>query len=917
MPKLYHLFKPKQLKQTVLFFLSLLAFPAIKAQTDSLRFLLKNVQIESPVNMREIVYIHTDKVAYLPGDTVYVAGYVLDRITHKLRSQSNTMWGVMLNKDKEPVLKERFLIVNGKAKGQFVLPPVMDMGIYQLTAFTNWQKNIGQEGIFSTRIEVKNLKTPTIRWGIEDLKKVYHPGDTVSLTVAIKNTSYEPVTKQRFEALWGEEKIKLISNAEGMANLSFVIPENNISQNTVQFSGYISAYKGADYMDESYSLPIPVKAKKADIQFMPESGYLVAGIASKVGFKAVDSEGNPIHVNGIIVDEKGNMITVVQDMHDGMGYLNMVPQKGANYTFRSFKDTYDFENVEFPKVHEYGISLKYTQSKNEIAYLQLLHNFPADIQGTLNINHSGFSYNVAKGAFPSGILIEVPFDELPAGIMRVTLFDNNQVPLAERLIFVNAHKKLMIEDWQNHRFIRTRKQSELSLTFKDNKGAPVKTHLSVSVCDSAYGGSNYVKEASIYSSLLLNSELKGNIHNPEFYFEGDRKAPYLDLLMITHGWRRFVWYETLQKNENLTKQMFNHDLVQGQVIKRDEPVLDAEVTFLSLSTIEPQTVKVNKEGKFWFKPEYPSYFMPDLMLKAVSEKYKERVELVLEPNDSLKNAEMLNSGIDGLAWQCNQVHLDKAVQSLSAESNYQLGDVKLLSIVNVTADDRSEFEGSPKDFYSTSRAYYKTYKDLDYMTDLASAIQEVAPGLLVDYTTGRASFPGRGTSSVSSGESYDDPYTGPGLLLVVDDFPRGKVITDYDYLSIDDILDITVLRGSEGFMMYGEQANEGIIIIRTRRNTAEPNTQSIYDKRNMAILPTYCAEREFYMPQYDTPEKITDPVPDLRTTIFWANDLVTDENGAVEIKWYNGDLRGTKIISVQAVGENGQLGSFTQRYFVR
>lgn len=905
----------KQPHHFFLIIIILFSFHRLNGQIDSLHFLLKKGQIESPVNMRELVYVQTNKMAYLPGDTVYVAAYVLDRITHKLHSQANTLWGVILDKDNKPLLTERFLIVNGRARGQFVFPPEMELGIYQLTAFTNWQKNIGQEGVFTSRLEVKDLKTPTIRWGIEDLKKMYFPGDTVSFTTALTNAAYEPVVKQRFQALFGEEKIKVVTNEEGKGDIHFVVPGSFKNKKTINFSGYMAAYRGADFKDETFLLPLPIKDKKANIQFMPESGYLIAGIPSKVGFKVVDSYGNPIEINGLIEDEAGNMITVAQTMHDGMGYLNMIPEKGVTYSFRSFDESFDFGNVEFPVVQDSGVNLRYTLTKNDIAYLQLLHNFPTDVQGTINVNHSGFSYNLASGNFPTGTMIEVPLSKLPAGIMRVTLFNDAQVPIAERLVFVNAHKKLKIENWQNHRFLRTRNQSELHLSFKDDEGNPVKTHLSVSVCDSAYGSSAYVKEVSIYSSLFLNAELKGNIHNPDFYFEGERKESYLDLLMITHGWRRFVWYETLRKNEELTKKMLNHDLVKGQVIKRNEPVLDAEVTFLSLSTVEPQTVKVNKEGKFWFKPEYTSYFIPDLMLKAQSKKFKERIQLVLEPNDSLKNSEMFTIGLDGLEWKSNKVRLDKATQSLSPESSYQLGDIKLLDMLNVNADDNSEFEGSPKDFFATSRAYYKTYEELDFMSDLASVIQQVAPGIMYDYGSGRASFINGGVD-LSSG-SMDDPLRGPGVLLVIDGIQRGKVISDYDFYTIDDILDITVIRGNEGFYMYGEEANEGVIIIRTRTNTSQANYQSIYDKQNMAVLPTYCADREFYLPVYDTPEKKADPVPDLRTTLFWHNNLETNDNGEVEIQWYNGDLRGTKIISIQAVGENGEVGSFTQSYFLR
>ena len=46
---------------------------------------------------------------------------------------------------------------------------------------------------------------------------------------------------------------------------------------------------------------------------------------------------------------------------------------------------------------------------------------------------------------------------------------------------------------------------------------------------------------NIFSYMLLNSELKGHIENPKYYFEGSDNVrnERLDLVMLTHGWRRY------------------------------------------------------------------------------------------------------------------------------------------------------------------------------------------------------------------------------------------------------------------------------------------------------------------------------------------------------------------------------------------
>ena len=54
---------------------------------------------------------------------------------------------------------------------------------------------------------------------------------------------------------------------------------------------------------------------------------------------------------------------------------------------------------------------------------------------------------------------------------------------------------------------------------------------------------------NILSNILLTSDLKGYIENPGYYFNGPYTPAvqrHLDLVMLTHGWRRF-------RIENLTQ----------------------------------------------------------------------------------------------------------------------------------------------------------------------------------------------------------------------------------------------------------------------------------------------------------------------------------------------------------------------------
>jgi hypothetical protein len=79
--------------------------------------------------------------------------------------------------------------------------------------------------------------------------------------------------------------------------------------------------------------------------------------------------------------------------------------------------------------------------------------------------------------------------------------------------------------------------------------------LSVSVTDI-----NAVQDNSntIFSNLLLQGDIKGNIPNAAQYFSStDTDIPAkLDLVMLTHGWRKYNWEEMIKgKLPNLKYQM--------------------------------------------------------------------------------------------------------------------------------------------------------------------------------------------------------------------------------------------------------------------------------------------------------------------------------------------------------------------------
>ena len=77
----------------------------------------------------------------------------------------------------------------------------------------------------------------------------------------------------------------------------------------------------------------------------------------------------------------------------------------------------------------------------------------------------------------------------------------------------------------------------------------LKSNLSIAVTDAEVDG-NRPWDDNIISSLLLTGDLHGYVKDPYYYFQNnsDSLVQQLDLVMLTHGWRRFKW-EDLAKGK--------------------------------------------------------------------------------------------------------------------------------------------------------------------------------------------------------------------------------------------------------------------------------------------------------------------------------------------------------------------------------
>jgi len=208
--------------------------------------------------------------------------------------------------------------------------------------------------------------------------------------------------------------------------------------------------------------------------------------------------------------------------------------------------------------------------------------------------------------------IIVKTNKFPAGIAQFTLFGNKNIERCERLIFVNKNRKMRIEISTNKEQYLPREKVEMTVKTFDENDMPIPANLSLSVTDEKLVSFADDKQDNILSHLLINSDLKGKVFEPSFYFDKDEEKAdqALDLLMLTNGWRHFTWSDVIEKTarelkENIKIKPENFNIT-GKIIHFKSGKTQKNIKVWVIETEE--TTQTNEKGEFILKNTSPDRY---------------------------------------------------------------------------------------------------------------------------------------------------------------------------------------------------------------------------------------------------------------------------------------------------------------------
>ena len=672
----------------------------------------------------------------------------------------------------------------------------------------------------------------------------------------------------------------------------------------------------SDSVEAETSPNTPQNLGDIDVQFFPEGGHLVSGLPARVAFKAIDNTGHSIDIKGRLVDPSGALSIDIESKHDGMGDFSFIPQFGENYSVQI-----EGRNKVFnlPQVEEVGYSLyAYPESEDRVV-LRISTNLElGSDKGHFLAVHSGGSllYNLDLSLNKKVTMVILPTDIIPEGIFHITLFDGLANPLLERLMFKKRRGDTVIVTTEKRDY-GIREKVELKIKADNSLGGSQSGIFSLSVIDLGQA-LDYAPEQSIYSELLLTSDLKGYIDNPMYYFNDNNEyaTEHLDLVMLTHGWVRFSWQDLKDDVLPSLDYFIEQGLtVSGTLYKfgSDKTISRGEVTFISNQAIPPiiASATTSDNGKFVFE-EAVVYDDDTVFFRGKRDKKKDNVRFEI---DSIKynwpsfSQSILLKG-DKIDPTSNLSFLAKNERRNLIEEAYGLD-------TGVTYLDSFAVEASREDgkrealertaFGRGSDAY--SFIDSPSATSYSNVFRALVgklPGVTIP-PFGLGETPVISIRQNSSIEQFFPP------MILLDDVE--VQIESAMTLDPSSVSRVVVFKGLAASGRFGSSARGGVLAFYTKGGDGlEIETKKWDENFLMTTLQgAYSSSRKFYSPKYDVKSDL-DIKYDQRLVLFWKPLIELDEHGEATIEFWNSDEETSILIDLQGLMSDGKPFQFTKTY---
>ena len=814
-----------------------------------------NIHMFNTIFPQEKVFLEFDNTAYFQGETIWFKAFVRHASTLK-QAPSKVLYVDFIGPNGLVISQQKLKVIGGQADGAIPLLDAATAQARQYRGVTNYPS-----GFYEIRAYTQNML---------DFNR-----DAIFTRVI-------PVyTKPKHE---------------GEYEKSQVVPLKDQIQTIM---GVRQDAQGED--------------RNINLAFYPEGGDLIEGLPCNVAFKATDKNGLPI--GGYVISDSDT----IPAFHDGMGSFTIIP--GGSRTVRFVTDEGKSRRFSLPGSVKSGYSMIASATSDTLYTVSLRHT--AD----LSRQHIGMAVTCRGDLVdfleindcPADTVLNIDCSGWPLGVCRMTFYNDRGRILASRSLFHNNSNfrsptiTLFTDSLSRVPFSK----EVLSLQLTDKDGNPIRNRFCLSVRDADDYGTGL--SDNLMTNLLLSSDLKGYIHDPAWYLEqnDDEHRTALNLLTLVQGWERYEW-KTMTGLEYFSEKHRIEDslTMNGWVLSyaKREPVSDISV----VASVMPDDRK--RFESFEYVTDTTGYFgfdLSDFYGKAKMDinllakkrngkmKYQTKTRIRFERSDKPESKPYLMEEIDLTR------NKRRAVEKKTEDTDDGLPLVirEDLGIVLDDVDIEEERRFVDYDTFTSLDAEKDTEMEMDmgeYSTDVRGYMLEKGV-ILEDSAVIQLHFYVHNQQKLLTLKPFDHPTSIDMMdvksILIYDDPVKFGDLTELAPLEVKYHRD----RGDmEWLMDLWTNPDRRIYLIDIQiKNDSE--LSSYRDIRNLSHRTTtidgFSVPVQYYAPQY--PEG---PVPgdiDVRRTVYWNPNVITDNEGRARVEFYNNSYSQHYTISGTGITASG------------
>lgn len=428
-----------------------------------------------------VYFVALDKQIYNTNENILYSIFTMDKGTSN--ADSVVHLALVDFARGKIVAQDQYLFIGGFGTGSLLVPDSLSSGEYIFVGFTDGTALHPLGHPFKQSVTVRAGEEP-FRFVNTAVIRTADKPDSIRWHTKVA-TSYGGVasggrfrfrirTRDRLLAQ-GEKTIDPFGEIDIMLPAKDTAAGNLYIWAQVRRTREILVQKRREKVTDSNQLYniIPMTPDRLQIRYFPESGHLVQGLPTQMAISILRGTDNGVTTTATLYADSIPISTTHTDLY-GMGSFAFVPVDGQRYEVKlDPQPAGTYLMGDFPPIGQEGVTARLISPIVKDTMVLTIETTQPSVDNKLVVYSStDILYSAAISSKSNITTTKLVTTEWPKGLARLIIFSPDNVPLAERTIYVEPDAlKTVIET--DSSMYKTRSKIEVKVTLTDKAGSPL------------------------------------------------------------------------------------------------------------------------------------------------------------------------------------------------------------------------------------------------------------------------------------------------------------------------------------------------------------------------------------------------------------------------------------------------------------